>query len=145
MSYAATQASASFSFWLGNILGKDVIEKYVGRKIRDISRKVAKQGVIFIALLRLLPIAPFTVINTVAGASHVRFKDFFLGTLLGSIPGTVAVTFFVDQITLAASDPRPKHFAIASAIGLVFIGLSILFKRWVSGQTDDNKQAKADG
>lgn len=132
LSYTAIMVSASLSFGLGRILGKEFIEKYAGKSVRNVSRKVARQGILFLALVRLIPIAPFTVINTVGGASHVRFRDYFLGTLIGSIPGTFAVTFFVDQLTAAAQNSKPKHFIVATVIGLAFIAVTWLFKRWVS-------------
>ena len=38
--------------------------------------------------LRIVPVAPFTVVNLVAGASHISFRDFALGTLLGMLAGS---------------------------------------------------------
>ncbi|MBF0289365.1 MAG: VTT domain-containing protein [SAR324 cluster bacterium] len=145
LSYGATITSSSISFWLGNVLGKEFIEKYAGSRVRNVSQKVARQGVLFIALLRLLPIAPFTIVNTVGGASHVRFRDFFLGTVIGSVPGTVAVTFFVDQLAMAANDPKLIHFAIASAIGLAFIGFSWFFKNWVNKRQRHAGRSRLEG
>ncbi|MDZ7809559.1 MAG: hypothetical protein U5L11_04595 [Arhodomonas sp.] len=34
-------------------------------------------------VVSLLPLAPFTVTNLVAGAFHLRFRDYMLGTLIG--------------------------------------------------------------
>lgn len=143
LSYGATMVSASISFGIGNLLGKEFIDKLAGNRVREVSRKLARQGILVLALLRLLPIAPFTVINTVGGASHVRFRDFLLGTLLGSIPGTLAVTFFVSQLRAAARDPKPEHFIMATAIGLVFVGITWGFGRWIKGKTGGRREDSA--
>jgi phospholipase D1/2 len=139
-SYGSTLVSAAMGFGLGKRLGQTFIEQYAGKRIRDISLKIARQGVFFLAFLRLVPIAPFTIINTVGGASHVRFRDFMLGTMIGSIPGTFAVTFFVDQLVVAAQDPRPRHFIIASLIGLFLIVIAWLFKHWLGKKVEKGKQ-----
>ena len=36
--------------------------------------------------------------NLVAGASHIRFRHFLIGTLIGELPGLLAISVFVDQI-----------------------------------------------
>lgn len=135
LSYVSIILSSSLSFWIGNLAGREFIEKHAGTRVKDISRKIARQGILFLALIRLIPIAPFTIINTVGGASHVKFRDFLVGTLIGSIPGAIVVTFFVERLTIAARDPRPRHFIIAAAIGLAFVGGSWLFSRWVRGRS----------
>ncbi|WP_397333710.1 TVP38/TMEM64 family protein [Ornithinimicrobium sp. INDO-MA30-4] len=43
-----------------------------------------------ILTLRLIPIVPFTAINYGAGLSSVRFRDYFFGSALGMIPGSIA-------------------------------------------------------
>ena len=37
----------------------------------------------------MLPIAPFSIVNVVAGASHIRWSDFLLGTVIGLLPGII--------------------------------------------------------
>jgi uncharacterized membrane protein YdjX (TVP38/TMEM64 family) len=72
--------------------------------------------------LRVVPVAPFTVVNLVAGASHIRFRDFALGTLLGMIPGTLALVVLSDQVVAALRSPDAAHIALlvglAALIGL---------------------------
>ena len=42
----------------------------------------------YLLFLRLLPIFPFFIINIAAGVLGVSLRHFFIGTLLGIIPGT---------------------------------------------------------
>lgn len=140
ISYSATMISSSISFFVGQVMGKAFIERYAGKKVREVSQKLARQGVLFLTMLRLIPIAPFVIINTVGGASHVRFRDFFLGTMLGSIPGTAAITFFITELRNAAKQPGLNHILIASGIGLAFVGITWLFGRWVRGKTGKGTQ-----
>ena len=50
------------------------------------------------AVVRNLPVAPFTIVNMVAGASHIKLGDFLLGTALGMAPGIVAIMVFIPDL-----------------------------------------------
>jgi phospholipase D1/2 len=45
-----------------------------------------------IVAVRIVPVAPFAVINLFTGASHIRLRDYLIGTLLGMIPGAAGLT-----------------------------------------------------
>ena len=56
-------------------------------------------------VVRIVPVAPFTVINLIAGASHIRFRDFVLGTLFGMTPGILGVTLLTDRVEAPLRSP----------------------------------------
>src|SRR3546814_18746772 len=58
----------------------------------------AGNGVIGAASLRMLPLAPFMLINLAAGAARVPFLDFALGSSLGIGPGLVAFNLLGVQL-----------------------------------------------
>ena len=73
----------------------------------------------------MLPIAPFSIVNVVAGASHIRWSDFLLGTIVGLLPGIATMTFFVDRAVAALRHPGPDTLgllalALALIVALVF-------------------------
>jgi phospholipase D1/2 len=71
-------------------------------------------------VIRLLPVAPFSIVNAVIGASHIRLRDFLLGTALGMAPGVAVTVIFVDRVTAAVTDPGFGTFAMVLGIaGLV--------------------------
>ena len=73
--------------------------------------------------VRVVPIAPFAIVNMVAGASHIRLRDMVLGTALGMAPGTVIMAFFVEQIVAAFRQPGPLAAAIVlGLLALVAVG-----------------------
>jgi phospholipase D1/2 len=81
--------------------------------------------------VRLLPVAPFAVVNMVAGASHIRLRDLMLGTLIGISPGTLAMTLFVDQITAALQHPTLLTLVLAGlTMVLIVLGLWAM-QRWL--------------
>jgi phospholipase D1/2 len=74
-----------------------------------------------VALVRLLPIAPFSIVNAVAGATHIRTADFLIGTMLGMLPGIVLTTTFIDQLLKAIDRPSAAAFALLAAAALAMV------------------------
>ena len=79
--------------------------------------------------MRLLPVAPFSVVNVVAGASHIRWSDFLLGTLIGLLPGVATMSFFVDRAVAAIRDPGAGTFVLLAAAVALIVGLAIILRR----------------
>ncbi len=130
---AGSVSSAVITYGAGHYAGRDIMRNLLGITINKLSRKLAKRGVLSVAALRMLPIAPFTVINLVAGASHIRFGDYILGTLLGMGPGILIMTLLGHQIGAVLSDPTPTSvtlfvLAIACWLALSF-GLQALAEK----------------
>jgi uncharacterized membrane protein YdjX (TVP38/TMEM64 family) len=114
--------SAVFVYGIGRELGRDVVRRVAGRRINDLSRRIARRGLVAMLFVRIVPIAPFSIINLVAGASHLGFRDFVLGTILGLAPGIVIIVFFVDRIVAAVRHPGPLSFALLALVAGAAIG-----------------------
>ncbi|MBR8302818.1 VTT domain-containing protein [Burkholderia dolosa] len=131
---AGTMVAAAATYGLGRWLGRDAVRRLAGTRANRLSEHIGQRGVIAMAVLRLLPIAPFTVVNLVAGASHIGLRDYLIGTALGMLPGIVLTVTFAHQLTAAFSHPGPGAFAWLAAIGIALVGVSVLLvrvlKRW---------------
>jgi phospholipase D1/2 len=86
--------SAMLTFAIGRLPGHDTVRSIAGSRIDRLSRRLARHGLLGVLTVRVLPVAPFTIVNIVAGASHIRVRDFALGTLLGMLPGILPLTLF---------------------------------------------------
>ncbi len=87
-------SSSALGFLGGKLLSRGAIERLAGSRLGRLSERLASRGIMAVAVLRLVPIAPFGVFNLVAGASHLSLWHFLLGTLLGLAPGIGAIAFF---------------------------------------------------
>jgi phosphatidylserine/phosphatidylglycerophosphate/cardiolipin synthase-like enzyme/uncharacterized membrane protein YdjX (TVP38/TMEM64 family) len=134
-------ASALAAYLLGRLLGRDAMRRFAGAAVNRLSRKVARRGIVAMATVRVLPIAPFTVVNLVAGASHIRLRDYILGTLIGMGPGIVLTVVFIDRLVDAMREPGPVDIAVAAAIAAAMIALAVGAQRLVG--TDDGSAARA--
>jgi phospholipase D1/2 len=98
-----------------------MVRKVAGEKLNHISRQMAKKGILTVAVIRNIPVAPFTMINLIAGASHIRLKDYLLGTALGMTPGILAITIFADRILHTIMHPDWINALIAAALAAALV------------------------
>lgn len=118
------ELSAIVSFALGHLLGNEALRRIAGSRVNRISQAIARRGVLTIITLRIVPVAPFSVINIIAGASAIRLRDFALGSFLGMIPGVVSIAILADRLVASLRDPSPQSILIlAAAIALVILSL----------------------
>ena len=83
-------------------------------------------------LVRMLPLAPFSVVNIVAGASHIGWRDFLLGTLLGMIPGIVVIATFIDRTVAVVQDPGPHTITVLVAVAILACAAIWSLQKWVA-------------
>ncbi len=81
-------ASALLTYFIGALARPRCAAKLDGAAPHPYPRTHRRQGVLAIAAIRMVPIAPFTLVNMVAGASGIKLLDYVAGTLLGSAPRT---------------------------------------------------------
>jgi len=125
-------SSAVVVYGAGRWLGRDTVRKMAGARLNRLSRRLARKGFLTVVTVRVVPVAPFTVINLVAGASHIHFRDFVLGSLAGMAPGTLAIAVFGDRLQEAMVHPGPRSFLILGALAaIVFAGA-----RWVKQRVE---------
>ena len=132
--YALTGSllASGVTFALGRTLGRDTVRRLAGARLNELSRRLGNGGVLAVLVLRLVPVAPFTLINLVAGATHLRARDFLLGTALGMIPGILAVTVFSDRLAVALWHPSALTLGLlAGAVVLIAAGAFAIY-RWLA-------------
>jgi len=130
--FTGTMISAFIMYTAGAALGHDSVRKLAGGRLNRISEKLGKRGLIAMIVLRVVPVAPFTLINLAAGASHIGLRDFLLGTALGMAPGIVLATTFAHQLVAAVRHPSLSGLVLVALIGAALIGLSIALQRFFS-------------
>ena len=123
--------SAAVTYSLGRHLGRNTVRQLAGPRLNRITRRLARRGAMAIAVIRLLPIAPFSIVNGVIGASHIRLRDFMIGTAIGMAPGIAITVIFVDRVTAAVTDPGRRTFvALAAVIAFVVAAAVYVYRRF---------------
>lgn len=129
---SGTLASSVASYWVGRHLGREALLQHGGRRLHKLSRYFALRGVRTMALINLLPLAPFTLTNLLAGAFHLRFRDYLLGSTIGIVPGLAAVTLLGSQLGALLTAREPAELAWATAGLALAVGALLLVRRLVT-------------
>ncbi len=132
ISQASIFIGCMLGYCLGSLTGRHIIHQLNGTWINQVSQKLAQRGLLTIITVRVIPVAPFAVINLVAGASHIRFQDYLLGTMLGMLPATLAITVFADRFHEAIRNPDMVSIAIVLAVLIVAYFALWFLKRWLT-------------
>ena len=114
-----TGATVAFAF--GRFTGAQGMDRFMQGRLRLLSQHLHRRGVLTVALARFMPVAPFMVVNLVAGALRVKLRDFVLGSALGLLPGTVLISLFTDQLwsaVHASSMSWPVGGALVAVVAL---------------------------
>lgn len=125
--YAALGAllSALATYALGSLIGRRTLRDFLGPKLNRVRQRVARRGVLAVAAIRMVPIAPFTVINLAAGASAIPVFDYMAGTLLGMLPSLIMISAIGNQLARILTLPTPFDLAVLTAAVAAWIALSI--------------------
>lgn len=138
---AGALLSALLSYMLGQSAGRELVRRYAGKRLNRVSKNLSQRGVLTIITLRIVPVAPFAVINLVAGASHIRLRDFALGSLIGLLPGVGAIALFADSVVRSLQHPDGSNLSWLLAVLVIIVAMMFGLRKWLSGKSqnaDDN-------
>ncbi len=126
--YAMTGADlgALVAFATGRYLGKDFVQRHVGRRFHIQLDRIARHGFQIIFYLRIVPVIPYNALNLIAGASPISFRDYFWASMIGMIPGTVAFAFLGNELW----HPTSPRFLLAVALIVASFGAGELYRRY---------------
>jgi uncharacterized membrane protein YdjX (TVP38/TMEM64 family) len=121
--------SAAVMYGVGDYIGGERVRRLAGARLNRISKRLARRGVLAMSVVRLVPIAPFTVVNLVAGASHIGFRDYLVGTVIGLAPGITATTLVVNRAAAVLKDPGGLTIALLVAVAIAILTAAIILRR----------------
>ncbi len=123
--WIATLVSASVNFWLGRSFGADMLKRYGGETANRLSQFVGRNGFFAAMLVRIVPSAPFIVVNVAAGVSHMRFLSFLAGTGVGVIPKTAFVAFAGSGLVELITGGDWRVAAALIAVAALWLGVML--------------------
>ncbi|MFC2953940.1 TVP38/TMEM64 family protein [Marinicaulis aureus] len=142
-SWIATMVSATLTFALGHFLGGRWVNRIGSDRVQRTIDFIGRHGVLASGLVRVVPSAPFIVVNAAAGAAHIALWKYWIGTGIGIIPKIALIAvlsaFFPDPNALqlemdnvlsffTSRDPRDLGLIVLVIVGwLAFL----LLMRWV--------------
>ena len=111
------ELAALATYLPGRLVSRETVRRIAGAKLNPIARFIQRRGLLAVTAIRLVPIAPFPVVNFVMGALRVRVRHLVGGTFFGMLPGMLTTTVLSDQ--LAAWLEQPARFSLWIVAGAI--------------------------
>ena len=136
LTYALSGASlgAAICYGVGRHLGHEALCQLAGERVNLLSERLAKGGILSVIIIRMIPIAPFAIVNLIAGSTHITKSDFMIGTFLGMLPGGLVIALMGDYIAEIAASPQGTTTLIAVFLVLFMLGWAGV-KYWLKRQS----------
>lgn len=108
--------AAACAFWFGARHGAPRTRVLAPHGLDALAARLRRGGIYSVIAIRMLPLAPFTVVNLIAGALRVRFRDFMIGSFFGLLPGTLITIVVGDRLLAALRHANWINIAIVGAL-----------------------------
>ena len=131
-SWVGTMVSAMIGFWMGRAWGGRLLPPQGQGAVGRFMALVARNGLVASLVIRLVPFAPFVVVNMAAGVTTIAVWDFAAGTGIGIVPKIALTALAGGSVTrlLAGGDGRVAIGLLVLAGGL-WMFASIAARRWM--------------
>ncbi len=126
---AGSLASAGVLHQIGMAFPEHAFTRFAGRHTELLRERVARHGLIAVAVVRLLPVAPYSAVSLAAGIAGIRRLPYFVGTAIGMLPGIVLYALFADRARKVIADPRPLSWAMLLFALLLIVAVALLLRR----------------
>jgi len=115
--------NVSTSYFVGHTAGRYFFRRFFGAKVRNILRRVGNGHFLTLVALRIVPLAPNSLINLTAGVGHVPFFRFLGATIVGMTPGMLILVVF--QKSLFSVLEKPEVVSVLLLVALVVLTLVV--------------------
>jgi phospholipase D1/2 len=123
-----------FDAWLvyelGRLLPAETFDRWFGERGRKLRERVVGHGLIALIVVRLVPIAPYSVVSFIAGAARVGRFDYLVGSAVGMLHDVILYGFFADRARAALLDPHPLTLLAFAGAVLLLMAAAVVLHLW---------------
>jgi uncharacterized membrane protein YdjX (TVP38/TMEM64 family) len=124
---------ATFAFLVARYLFHDALQNRFGARLEKVNNELEKAGLNYLIFLRLVPVFPFFLLNLGAGLTTMPVRTFFLGTMVGIIPGSFVFCNAGASLATIASISEVASRRVLGAFALLglFALVPVIYKKVV--------------
>jgi uncharacterized membrane protein YdjX (TVP38/TMEM64 family) len=127
---AGATLGAAASFAVARWFARDAITTWLGGNARfaRLDRLTERHGALVVALTRLVPVFPFSLLNYGFGLTCVPFRTYLGWSVVCMLPGTVLYVVGADAVTRGLAEGRVP-WALVAVFALVLALLALVVRR----------------
>ena len=137
-SWIGTLVSSLIGFALGRYFGARVLKDFAGQRVNRFVDLIGRNGFFASMIVRLVPSAPFIVVNMAAGVTRMRLWAFTLGTGIGIVPKIVLTAFAGNAAIQAMNGGGGKHVLTLAVIAAIWIAAGWGARLWLKAREARN-------
>lgn len=81
--------AAAIAFGFSRTIGRPTMEQRLAGRWQAMDHEIRRGGLFYMFAIRLIPVMPYGIVNFAAGLTSIRFKDYLMGTTLGTVPSVL--------------------------------------------------------
>lgn len=112
VSFAST-AGATIAFFISRCLLYVPLEAKFGSQLAKFRESLQREGTFYLLSLRLIPVIPFFIVNTIMGLTPIRLSSFWWASQLGMLPSSAIFVY------TGSSVPSLKALADQGVAGIL--------------------------
>jgi uncharacterized membrane protein YdjX (TVP38/TMEM64 family) len=130
-SWIGTMVSSMVGFYLGRAAGAKALDRFSGAGVKRFMDHVGRNGFLASLIVRLVPSAPFIVVNMAAGVTPMRVVDFAAGTAIGIVPKIALTAFAGDSIARAMRGDLGRDVFWLVVVAAAWIAVGWAARLWL--------------
>jgi uncharacterized membrane protein YdjX (TVP38/TMEM64 family) len=128
---AGSVFSAVVLYQIGHAFPEGALARLIGTRGEWLRARVTRHGFLAIAVVRILPLAPYSIVCLAAGAARIGRGAYIAGTALGMLPGILLYAFFIDRAREVLADPGPLSWAMLGFALVLIVVVTVLLRRTI--------------
>jgi uncharacterized membrane protein YdjX (TVP38/TMEM64 family) len=132
LNLAGATLGATAAFLVARYIAADWVRARVGVRLEHLIAGVEAEGWRFVALVRLVPLFPFDLMNYALGITRISLTHYVLASLVCMLPGTVAYTWlgYAGQKALSGDKSAIQYGLLALALLSAIAFFPRLVRHW---------------
>jgi len=124
----ASSIGATLAFLVSRYLFREAIQDRFGDRLSAINNGMAKDGVFYLFMLRLVPLFPFFIVNLLMGLTPIRTSSYYWVSQVGMLAGTLVYVNAGTQ--LAKISGLSSIVSPGLLISFTLLGIFPLLAKW---------------
>lgn len=145
---AASTAAAALAFLIARFVARDAVARRIKRRpaFAALDRAVGREGWKIVALARLSPLFPYTLLNYMFGITRVNFVQYILASWAAMLPATLLYVYLGSLARAGArnGEKSPLEWTLYGAGLLATVGVTLFVTRLARKAMREKGLAAAD-
>lgn len=121
--------AAIVAFAFTRTVGREAIAKRLAGRWQAMDAQMRQGGLFYMFAIRLVPIMPYGLVNFAAGLTSISFKDYLLGTVIGTVPSVLPFVLLGSSGLKAFTTGDVLPLVGALALTGILVGGSTWYRR----------------